>query len=159
MLFARIAKFGVSANREIIKKPESISLGDITGQGYFHYCGGIAYKFKCCLPELPNKEIYLISKDFDGVSTSAVINGSEIKIPWKEAGTVAVGKFLHEGENEIVINVYGSPRNMLGPLHITNKPLVTKDSCFCPLGDNYSPNYNVVSVGLMKPPRLIYFKD
>ncbi|MEI3159625.1 MAG: hypothetical protein V8T08_08465 [Monoglobus pectinilyticus] len=72
---------------------------------------------------------------------------------------MAVGKFLHEGENEIVINVYGSPRNMLGPLHITNKPLVTKDSCFCPMGDNYSQDYNVVSVGLMKPPRLIYFKD
>ena len=154
-----LGDFGVCANREIIKKPESISLGDITGQGYFHYCGGIAYKFKCCLPELPNKEIYLISKDFDGVSSSAVINGREIKIPWKEAGIVAVGKFLHEGENEIVINVYGSPRNMLGPLHITNKPLVTKDSCFCPMGDNYSQDYNVVSVGLMKPPRLIYFKD
>lgn len=154
-----LGDFGVNANREIIEKPKSITLGDITEQGYFHYCGGIEYRFKCCLPKLPGKEIYLVSEDFDGVCSSAVINGKNVEIPWKGAGTIAVGKLLKDGDNEIVINVYGSPRNMLGPLHITNKPLVTKDSCFCPEGDNYSADYNLVRAGLMKPPKLVCFRD
>lgn len=108
---------------------------------------------------MPGKEIYLVSEDFDGVCSSAVINGKNVEIPWKGAGTIAVGKLLKDGDNEIVINVYGSPRNMLGPLHITNKPLVTKDSCFCPEGDNYSADYNLVRAGLMKPPKLVCFRD
>lgn len=154
-----LGEFGVNTNREIVEKSKNINLGDITGQGYFHYTGGMAYRFVCNIPKRPDKEMYLVLADFDGVSASAEINGNKIKIPWKSAGVAEVGKFINDGYNEIIINIYGSPRNMLGPLHITNRPLVINDSCFSPMGGNYSADYNSVSVGLKKPPRLLYFND
>lgn len=47
---------------------------------------------------------------------------------------------------------------MPGPLHIRNKPLVTKDCGFCPMGEEYTVKYITTDMGLLKMPTLIISK-
>lgn len=149
-----IGEFGVSREREITKKPQNIRLGDICGQGFLHYAGGIDYIFEC---EFPGKgRVVLDVREFKGTCAAAYINGSVIPLPWKADGIAEVTDYLQNGKNRIVIKVIGSPRNMLGPLHITDRPVVTKDSCFCPAGSNYTSGYVTAETGLYSAPRLMY---
>lgn len=150
-----IGEFGVNEQREICEKPKALMTGSITKQGYLHYPGGIDYIFSCNIHEITD-EMYLNVRGFKGTCANAEINGVKFPIPWKADAVINVSKLIKLGENKIVISVFGSPRNMLGPLHITNKPLVTKDSCFCPFGDNYTEEYITSDIGLFETPTIIY---
>lgn len=152
-----IGEFGVNNNRELIEKPKSISFGNIGNQGYLHYIGGIDYIFSCNFQGAARA--YLDARGFKGACASALINDSSVPIPWKADGVIEVTDYLKQGNNKIVIKVIGSPRNMLGPLHITNKPMVINDSCFCPTGDNYTSDYVTSEVGLFEKPRLTCFES
>ncbi|MCI5605171.1 MAG: hypothetical protein MR413_05930 [Clostridia bacterium] len=152
-----IGEFAVNARREICEKPEALKMGSITKQGYLHYAGGIDYIFSCNVCEITD-EMYLDVREFKGTCVTAEINGIKIPVPWKADAVIKVSKLVKLGENKIVISVFGSPRNMIGPLHITNKPLVTKDSCFCPDGDNYTEEYMTSDIGLLETPT-IYYRD
>lgn len=148
-----IGEFGVNEQREICQKPKSLMIGSITKQGYLHYAGGIDYILSCNICEITD-EMYLDVRGFKGTCVNAEINGIKLSIPWKADAVIRVSEFIKLGENKIVISVLGSPRNMLGPLHITNKPLVTKDSCFCPVGDNYTEEYITSDIGLFETPTI-----
>lgn len=153
-----IGDFGVNASREIVKTPKKIKLGDVTSQGYFHYIGGMDYEF--LFEYLTNGRVFLKVPMYKGTAAKVIINGCEIPIPWQGMDDIEITKYLKISTNEICIKVIGSPKNMLGPLHITNRPLVTKDSCFCPMGDNYTKDYIVSEYGLYDAPILkLYTKE
>ncbi|MBQ8300511.1 MAG: hypothetical protein IJX57_00880, partial [Clostridia bacterium] len=56
--------FGVNPSREIIEKPKTLTFGDITKQGYFHYAGAMEYCFEYDMES--EKETYLDVTDFKG---------------------------------------------------------------------------------------------
>ncbi len=139
-------EFGVNTAREITEKPKTIDLGNITKQGFYHYTGGVEYIFSC--EKTDDKKLYIDVTDFDGICASVEINHTGLKIPWDCEGVKRIDNLMHMGENEIKVKVYTSLRNMLGPLHLKNKPTVTKAASFCAVGDNYTDQYNVVKTGL-----------
>lgn len=145
-----IGDFLVDNNRCIKSKTDNIRLGDICKMGYMHYAGGMEYIFICCIDTLKNKKIYLDVKEFKGICAEAEINGFKKAVPWKADSIIEVSDYLKQGENIIKIKIFMGLKNMLGPLHITNKPQVTNDSCFSPMGDNYTEAYVISEAGLFK---------
>ena len=66
---------------------------------------------------LPGERVFL-SLEADAIYS---ISGSQWqkklgKIPWRQAVPLELTELLQEGENQIQIEVFASPRNMLGPL-------------------------------------------
>lgn len=139
--------FGVTADRCLCELPKHVSLGDITQQGFLHYGGDFDYMFECDISDLSN-DIYIDIGAFKGACAYVKINQAEINVPWKANSVINITKNLRIGKNEIIVGISASLRNLLGPLHITNKPEVTKDSCFAPSGDNYTNNYITSECGL-----------
>lgn len=140
-------EFGVDKNRRIVKKPQSIELGSITDQGFYHYTGDIEYIFK--YESEKEQSVYVEKINFKGICAVLAVNGEE---------TVIFGRAkinLKKGTNRISIKVCSGFRNMLGPLHLKEKPTVTKDSSFCAEGKSATSDYIVEEVGLYSLPKMI----
>ncbi len=142
-------EFGVNTERKLTDKPESIELGDIGEQGFFHYAGDMKYYFECEIDDA-DKEIYLDVRDFDGICAAISVNDEKQAIPWRAAAVPEIGALLKRGKNEITVTVCAGMRNMLGPLHLKEKERVTKDVLFCSEGEKYTDEYVTVKTGLNK---------
>lgn len=147
--------FGVTRDRKIVSLPTELFTGDWTSQGFLHYAGAICYKYTFGYVENEKKRIYLELEDYFATCLTVYVNGKTIEVPWKAASNLDITAFLETGENSLVIEVMGSPRNLFGPFHLSErKRNVTNDACFRATGAEYSSNYNVVSYGLFQSPRL-----
>lgn len=148
-------EFGVSRDRKIISMPKEIVIGDWTIQGFLHYAGSICYEYSFDFVETETRRIYLELEDYFATCIAVYVNDKPIDVPWKAVSNLDITAFLEIGENKLVIEVMGSPRNLFGPFHLSErKRNVTNDACFRATGAEYSSNYNVVSYGLFQPPRL-----
>ena len=148
-------EFGVSRDRKIIPLPKEIVTGDWTIQGFLHYAGSICYEYSFDYVENKTRRIYLELEDYFGTCVTVYVNDKAIEVPWKAVSNLDITTFLKTGMNQLVIEVMGSPRNLFGPFHLSErKRAVTNDACFRTTGAEYSSNYNVVSYGLFQPPRL-----
>jgi hypothetical protein len=108
--------FGVSLEREITAEPARLHLGSWTDQGYPHYPGGMIYHahYECAQV----KPTRLVLGDYDAVNVTITVNDQLAgHIPWRSVNGLEITPFLAVGDNRIDIEVMGSPRNMLGPLH------------------------------------------
>jgi hypothetical protein len=113
-----IGDFGVTPDRVIIQEPAKIRFGDWGQQGYFHYSGSIIYKDKFIYDPQQDGRIGLALGDYRAVTIAIHINDEVVAhIPWISANGADITPYLEAGENDIGIEVVGSPRNMLGPLH------------------------------------------
>lgn len=150
-----IGDFGVTAQRSIVDKPNTIQTGDWTCQGYFHYIGSLVYHYQYEYTFKESKHVSIDISDFKGICACVKINGHSIEVPWASA-QISITPFIVTGNNLIDIEVYGSPRNMLGPFHLANgKRETTNDACFCVTADEYTPSYQVEPYGLMSPPKIL----
>jgi len=68
-----------------------------------------------------------------------------------------VTELLRRGRNTIEIELVGSRRNLLGPLHyIQDRPVWTGAEQFHPPPEEYRQRYSFVPYGLLSPPVLSF---
>ncbi len=147
--------FGVGRNRALTRLPEKLYVGDWTLQGFLHYAGSIWYQYEVDCSRREAAQIYLELQAYEGVCASVMVNGRRIEVPWKAALPLNITGFLRDGSNQLAVEVAGSPRNLFGPFHLSDrKRSVTNDQCFRPEGSACTEEYQVVPYGLFQPPRL-----
>ena len=151
-----LGDFGVTQQRILINSVSTLCTGDWSVQGLFHYPGSVVYQYEfnmnsgCC-----QKKWSLEIPDFKAVCVTACVNGKEYEMPWLSAAEAEITDAIKEGKNILEVEVYASPRNMLGPFHLTEeKRRITNDICFTPEGAEYTKDYKVVPYGLIKSPRI-----
>lgn len=149
-----IGEFGVNEDGEIVKIPETLTVGDWTKQGLRHYPGCVCYHYEFYSEE-ENSNILFDIKEFKGICSSVYINEDIYEVPWSCEGVKDISRSIKKGRNDIRIHIYGSLRNLLGPLHLVGeKPMVTNDTCFTPMDDNYISEYQLEAYGLMERPEI-----
>ncbi len=149
-----LGDFGVDVRRALVKEPETLHFGDWGLQGYLHYAGGMVYLDT--LTYEPGETFTLMLGDVSAVDVALHVNGDVVgHIPWRDANGFDLTPYLVSGENEIGIEVVGSPRNMLGPLHRKAGYEAWTDSrSFRREGEAYTPEYVVWPWGLMGQVRI-----
>jgi hypothetical protein len=143
--------FGVDVNRVIVREPERLHFGDWCLQGYLHYPGSMIYRDTLTYQPADGERIVLTLGNVSAVSVAVHVNGALAgHIPWRSANGLDITPYLREGENELGIEVVGSPRNMLGPLHQKAGYLAWTDwRSFRRQGDDYTPEYVLHPYGLL----------
>ncbi|NOU71091.1 hypothetical protein GC098_06555 [Paenibacillus sp. LMG 31458] len=146
-----IGDFALDSNWSLVKEPTSLRFGDWCLQGYPHYCGSMVYHFELDVNLEEGNRIVLELGPYEAVTLTIKINGQhEQPIPWRPARGVELTGSLTNGINSIDIEVVGSPRNLLGPLHEAGPNSTWVDWwSFRPTGQAYSPEYVLRPYGLM----------
>lgn len=155
-----IGDFGVDAlTRELIEEPEKIHFGDWCLQGYPHYAGSISYIDEVELSLQPDEKIFIRLGNHSAITTAVWVNGKLAgHIPWKCADGLDITPFVIKGKNLIEIEVVGSPRNILGPLHQkSGKRPWTDSRSFRTEGEEFTPDYVLMPFGLFDQVRLEIF--
>ena len=139
----------------ITELPKTLALGNWVDQGFACYSSGISYVTEI-QPKLEDgQRLFLELPAWEGVLVKVRLNG-------QLAGTIAwppyemdVTDALKPGSNRLEIEVMSSRRNLLGPLHLTEKyPPWTGSAQFYTTGDQWTDDYISVSYGLMEAPVL-----
>lgn len=112
-----IGDFAVTQRRHIAPEPDRLHFGDWCLQGYPHYAGGMAYRFR--LPDPPaGRRIFLRMGAYEGVLAEIRVNGQRADVLFGQCRREAeLTRWLRPTGNALEIVVVGSPRNLLGPLH------------------------------------------
>lgn len=143
--------FGVDRDRRIGRLPDVLTVGDWTEQGLKHYCGNVIYLLE--YEYQPDRygnapEVKLWLPEIKAVYVKITVNGHERVLPWNFTQAVAISDWLVCGKNEIEVEVAASPRNMMGPFHLKQKPYNTNDAAFSPSEASYSAEYLLASYGI-----------
>ena len=139
----------------ITKLPVSLELGDWTEAGFPCYSGSVTYMAEID-PKISQEEsIFLKLPKWEGVLTKIRINGKSVgNIAWPPY-EVEISNALGQGRNRLEIEVVSSRRNLLGPLHLTEKyPYWTGPGQFETSGAEWTDDYVKVPYGLMESPVL-----
>ena len=145
-----VGAFGVGRDRVIDELPNRLKTGDWTGQGLFHYGGNVIYEYNYHHLDT-HKRIFIRIPKVLATSIEIVVNKHKIEVPWGMNEPVEITSHIKQGDNQIQIELVGSPRNIMGPFHlIGEKPVNTNDASFCPHPSEYTKTYKVVSYGIME---------
>lgn len=128
--------------------------GDWTSAGMPFYCGAVRYEWTLRLEKAPSNAVLRLRR-YHAPLASATVNGIEAGVlawdPWE----TPVSGLLRAGDNTIYIDLYTSPRNLLGPLHhTTGDPGMQGPDAFCP-GPHWTPKYQLVPYGLIDLPEVV----
>jgi hypothetical protein len=147
--------FGVNLDRALVDEPLTLHFGDWGPQGYLHYAGGMIYH--ATYEHTSGEQVILELGDFRATTVAIHVNGALAgHIPWRAANGLDLTTLLEGGTNRIDIEVVGSPRNMLGPLHLKAGDEAWTDwRSFRTTGERYTSEYMVVPYGLMTPVRIL----
>ncbi len=146
-----IGDFGVSPERTIVDQPKTLELGDWTYQGLLQYPGTVTYDFLFDW-EGTGDGVRLEMGNWSGTVAAVHCNGHIFDIPWNSLHEIHLTQALQQGVNKIGIQVFGSPRNMLGPLHLAcGKKVFTNPASFSPGKEEFTQAYQFVANGLMNP--------
>lgn len=149
-----LGEFGVRENRSLCERPRRLKTGDWTAQGLLHYCGSVAYQYHYHWNGEGRAELRL--GEYEGICATVTVGEKVYELPWRTEETLDVTPALIKGENIIRIEIMGSPRNMLGPLHYKELyPQNTNAGCFQPKEQDYTRQYQVVPCGLMERPVIV----
>jgi hypothetical protein len=99
----------------------------------------------------PGERVELFLGEHKATTVAVHVNGVLAgHIPWRAANGLALTEHLRAGSNDIGIEAVGSPRNMLGPLHLSAGDEAWTDwRSFRSTSDRYTPEYMLVPYGLM----------
>ena len=156
-----IGDFAVDARtREITREPDTLHAGDWTLQGYTHYAGGIIYQATVDVGKTKPKSAPLHLGKHSATVVAVRVNGKRAGfIPWRAADGLDLAKSLKPGKNRLEIELMGSPRNMLGPLHDAHgKTPWTGAGQFRTTGDQYTKEYILWPWGLMEQVRIDLYR-
>lgn len=148
-----VGDFGVSQERSIIKKPDSIQRGDWCFQGLYHYPGNVCYEYD--LPKLNEKWLkkllFLNIGAFEGTLAVVKINDSPNIYVLQGFCSIPVnGLFKTDSINKVEIEIVGSLRNLMGPFHQSSS-VCSRISWedFRTEGVAFTPEYSVKASGIM----------
>ena len=145
-----LGDFAVDAGGALTAEPAALRFGDWGLQGYPHYAGSMVYRFR--VPRRPEGQRVVLRL---GEHAAAV---AEVRVNGQSAGLLFgagyreadLTRLLISEENDVQIEVFGTPRNLLGPLH------AAYDGCariswedFRTEGPLYTPDRVLVPCGLM----------
>ena len=143
--------FSVSPDRTLKKAVSVLERGDWCTQGLKQYPGNVTYHY--LLPPFPEPEteVFLLIKQFAGTLALVTINEEEPLSVLCNNTSLSIGSLLSKTkENTLSIEIVGSLRNLLGPLHRS------AESCariswedFRTEGAAYSPYYQTKAMGLL----------
>lgn len=152
-----IGDFAVDGSRSLVREPAMLTFGDWCLQGYPHYCGSMIYHWDldCFAADAiaNDSRVVLELGSYEAVTLNLSVNGQHAQaIPWRALSTADITDRLIEGSNRIDIEVVGSLRNLLGPLHEARPNASWLDWwSFRPTGQAYTPAYVLRPYGLMGP--------
>jgi hypothetical protein len=132
--------------------PATLKTGDWCEQGFPCYSGAISYSLNVRLEDL-TKKIFVEIPDWKGALLKVYVNNKEAgSIVWKPY-EIEISGLLKKGDNTIQIEVVGTRRNILGPLHLEEKyPQWTGPSEF---RKSKVSEYIRLPYGLMSAPYLL----
>ncbi len=139
----------------ITRLPKTLALGNWVDQGFACYSSAISY-ITDIQPALDDgQRLFLELPNWEGVLVKIRLNGQPVgAIAWPPH-EIDVTDALKPGSNRLEIEVMSSRRNLLGPLHLTEKyPTWTGSGQFYTTGDQWTDDYVSVPYGLMESPVL-----
>lgn len=101
-------------NLTLIHQPTELEMGSWLSQGLAFYGGAVRYRMEVESPVAGRSRLRL-----EGVAATAVavhVGGQTYPLPWAPF-EVDITDALGEGGNEVVVEVIGGRKNILGPLH------------------------------------------
>jgi hypothetical protein len=139
----------------IAELPKTLELGNWVSQGFACYSSAISYITEI-QPKLDDgQRLFLELPSWDGVLVKIRLNGQPVgAIAWPPH-EMDITDALRPGSNRLEIEVMSGRRNLLGPLHLTDKyPPWTGPGQFVSSGDQWTDEYLSVPYGLMEAPVL-----
>lgn len=153
-----VGDFGVSLERHVVSAVKTLVPGDWGQQGLLQYPGSVLYRYTFHLPKGATAAVLDIGA-WEGTVASVICNDIEFDVPWTHMRKVDVSAVLRDGSNDLGIKIFGSPRNMLGPLHLkVGKKTFNNPAAFCPSAEELTQEYRFVPSGLLSPPVLSIFR-
>jgi len=144
----------------VTSPPETLRKGDWTEQGLPCYTGSVTYVTDFEPRAVEGERVFIEVPAWKGVLVGIRINGEPVgRTAWPPHEVEVTGA-LREGVNRLEIEVMGSRRNLLGPLHLREKyPLWTGSGQFITEGDQWTDNYVLLPYGLFENPVLSYRRE
>jgi hypothetical protein len=101
----------------IVDQPLNLMRGSFTQQGLCFYAGKLAISQNFNVDSAQEKRIYLDLKKPNAALVKVYINNVEVKtIPWAPY-KIDITDYVVSGENKLLVQLYASNRNLLGPHH------------------------------------------
>jgi hypothetical protein len=101
----------------ITKLPTTLKIGDWCEQGFSCYTGAMTYSIDVEINPAPGKRTVLEIPEWKGALVKVYVNGKKAgNIAWRPY-EVDITDYVSKGENNVRIEVVGTRRNLLGPLH------------------------------------------
>ena len=153
-----IGDFGVDIDRTITWEPGALHFGDWTTQGYPHYAGSMIYHGQLDYDTAKGKRVRVFLDDWKAIDVAVHVNGTLAgHIAWQSVNGLDISEYLGPGVNNIDLEVVGSPRNLLGPLHLASWPEPWTDwRSFRRTDETYTPEYVLQPWGIIGQVRLQY---
>jgi hypothetical protein len=102
---------------EIIDKPDKVSSGDLTQQGFCFFSGTVKLSQTLNLSRHKATDPVILQFKPNAVISKILINDQLVKIfPWAPY-EADISKYLKEEDNKIVVQLFSGNRNLLGPHH------------------------------------------
>ncbi len=101
----------------ITKLPTTLKIGDWCEQGFACYSGAMSYSMEIDVNTESGRRIVLEVPEWKGALVKVHVNGKKAgNIAWRPY-EIDITNFVDSGRNRIDIEVVGTRRNLLGPLH------------------------------------------
>lgn len=157
-----LGDFGVLPTRDnrqfvLDKEPKTITLDDWCTQGYPFYCGTQRFTWQVSLPGEAQRVVLECHKPNAPVC-SVYVNGQYAGLLAWHPYEVDITDLVHEGKNEITVEVFTSPRNLLGPLHHRQGELIGVGPESFTAGEAWTDEYRFVPYGLLAPPSIAIYE-
>ena len=150
--------FGVDADTFVlVREPKRLAAGDWCPQGYPFYTDAMMYLRRFQAPQKRAAERTVVEWDhFEGTVAAVWLNGQKVKVVGWRPYRVDISEHVRTGPNELGLEIVGSPRNLMGPRHHTQKyPDWTGPG---ELSDMSEPSYHLTPAGLMGEVRIVRFR-
>jgi len=131
----------------LVAPPRRLALGSWVGQGLDFYGGAVRYRLTVRRPA--GKGVRLRLPGIDCTAAAVHAGGKTTVLPWPPF-EADLSDVLVEGDNEVIVEVIGGRKNILGPLHVPWKPW-TGPGEFSPNHPDWTNEYQLFHHGLFEP--------
>ncbi len=139
----------------VLTHERPVTYGKWCEQGMSHYPYAVNYSYNVSLEDAPVSAAVILP-DHGATAVSVKVNGTYVGVIGRDGGvSLEIGEHLRRGENEVVLRVIGSLRNLLGP-HIDVRPFEPYEWNYFPRGrDHKAEEYTFTEYGLYGEPKLL----
>lgn len=140
------------SNRKLVCLPDKLNCGDWRDQGLGFYGGSVEYKIT--VEKNGGQRVRVVLDDVRCTAAVLKVNGDEYVLPW---GVMSreITDSLKDGKNIVSIEVIGSRKNVLGPLHVEKEDWTGPEQ-FSPDHPKWKDEYILREYGLFKPVKIEY---